>query len=57
MRTIRLSLLSLIPVVALFAQADRGSVVGTVTDPSGGFVAGVSFTAMGPREFRAPLPG
>src|SRR5579859_3500157 len=38
----RLTLLSLIPAVVLFAQADRGSVVGTITDPSGGFVAGVS---------------
>ena len=28
--------------VGRFAQADRGSVVGTITDPSGGVVAGVS---------------
>src|SRR6202171_3609311 len=42
MRTCRFSLLSLILSVALFGQADRGSVVGTVTDPSGGYVAGVS---------------
>src|SRR6266700_3261893 len=42
MRTYRLSFLSLILAAALFAQADRGSVVGTITDPSGGYVAGVS---------------
>jgi hypothetical protein len=42
MRMYRLSFLSLILAAALFAQADRGSVVGTITDPSGGYVAGVS---------------
>ena len=42
MRTFRLSFLLLIVSAALFAQADRGSVVGTITDPSGGYVAGVS---------------
>src|SRR5713226_1142699 len=42
MRTIRLSFLSLIAALALFAQADRGSVVGTISDATGGFVANVS---------------
>src|SRR5258708_23799276 len=40
--TIRLTLLSLILAVGLFAQADRGSVVGTITDPSAAAIANVS---------------
>jgi len=30
---------------ALFGQSDRGTITGTVTDPSGGVISGVSVTA------------
>ena len=37
-------LLPIVVSVALFAQADRGSISGTITDPSGAGIPGVALT-------------
>jgi len=43
--TLSLCLIALVPAVSLWAQGDRGTITGTVTDPSGAVIAGASVTA------------
>src|SRR5678815_2484600 len=42
MRTVKLLLLSLLGLAAAFAQGNRGSITGTISDPGGAVIAGAA---------------